>query len=126
MREEVSLWLKQADADLSTAEKLLSSGIFYASVFFSHQAAEKFVKACWIHLKGELPPKSHNLVGLIRELGGGGTLIDAAAELAPEYILTRYPTPEVAVPVDLYTENSARKHFDAALEIISWVKSNIK
>lgn len=126
MREEVGGWLKQAEADLSTAEKLLSEGVFYASVFFSQQAAEKFVKACWIHLKGELPPKSHNLVGLVRELGGGEPVIDAAAELAPEYILTRYPTPEVAVPVDLYTKNSARKHFDAALEIVSWVKSKIK
>jgi HEPN domain-containing protein len=84
MREEVGLWLKQAEADLQTAEKLLQSNVYYASVFFSQQAAEKFVKACWIHLKGELPPKSHNIVNMIRELGGKEDLIDAAAELTPE------------------------------------------
>lgn len=126
MREEVRLWLKQADADLKTAEKLGEDKVFYASVFFSQQAAEKYIKALWIFSNKELPPKTHNLVRMVKELKGTEELIDAAAELAPEYILTRYPTPEVALPEEIYTKTSAKRHYAAAVQIAQWVKSIIK
>lgn len=126
MREEARLWLKQAEADLKTAEKLLEGQIFYASVFFSHQCGEESLKALWIQERQGLPPKTHNLVMMVRELGGDEFLIDAAAELAPEYILTRYITPEVALPLELYSERSARIHLDAARSIFDWASAKMK
>lgn len=81
MRRETELWLQQAQADFATARQLLGDGIYYASVFFAHQSAEKALKALWIHQKAELAPWTHNLVSLVRELGGGEALIDDAAEL---------------------------------------------
>jgi len=125
VRRETELWLQQMQADLSTARQLLSDGIYYASVFFAHQSAEKALKALWIHQKAELAPWTHNLVSLVRELGGSETLMDDAAELAPEYILTRYPTPEVALPQELYSRRSAEIHLQAAQRIVEWVREEI-
>jgi HEPN domain-containing protein len=58
---------------------------------------------------------------LVRELGGDESLVEAAAELTPEYVLTRYVTPEVALPDELCSEQSARAHLGAAEAIRDWV-----
>lgn len=42
--EEGLRWLDQAQADLKTAKDCLKDGNYYASAFFSHQAAEKALK----------------------------------------------------------------------------------
>jgi HEPN domain-containing protein len=122
---ETTLWLKQSDADLKTARQLLADEIYYACVFFAHQTAEKALKALWIEKKGEFPPKTCNLVTLVRKFRGDEALIDAAAELTPEYILTRYPSPEIALPKDIYTHQSANTHLQAAERIVKWAKSQL-
>ncbi|MBI4571100.1 MAG: HEPN domain-containing protein [Chloroflexi bacterium] len=120
MRDEASEWLALAQTDLATAEQLVVDRIYYAAVFFAQQAGEKALKSLWIARRGELAPKTHNLVALSTELAGAEEVIQAAAELAPEYILTRYVTPEVASPADLYDERSAQLHLQAARTIVDW------
>lgn len=120
-RPETDLWLRQSEADLDTATHLLRDGIFYASVFFAQQAAEKALKALWIEHQREAPPRTHDLVALARQLEAPEGVVEAAAELAPEYLLTRYPSPEVALPVDLYTQSSAQRHWEAAQQVRAWV-----
>jgi HEPN domain-containing protein len=121
LREEARLWLDQARTDRSTAKTLLDQGVFYASVFFSQQAAEKALKALWVVRKRELAPGTHNLVEISEALGAPDQITEAAAELAPEFILTRYPTPDVSAPVRLYTRHSAEVHLAAADAILEWV-----
>ena len=58
---------------------------------------------------------------LALELGSGESLVEAAAELTPEYVLSRYMTPGVALPDELYSEQSARVHLAAAQAIRDWV-----
>ena len=121
MRDEAAQWLRLAQTDMRTAHQLLEDKI-YASVFFAQQAAEKALKSLWIAQHAELAPRTHNLVALSTELGGDETIIQAAAELSPEYVLTRYVTPEVASPEELYDSESANVHLDAARSIIDWVQ----
>ncbi len=122
MRDEAAQWLRLAQTDMRTAQQLLEDKIYYAAVFFAQQAAEKALKSLWIAQHAELAPRTHNLVALSTELGGDETIIQAAAELSPEYVLTRYVTPEVASPEDLYDSESANVHLDAARSIIDWVQ----
>ncbi|RDD52830.1 MAG: HEPN domain-containing protein [Candidatus Korarchaeota archaeon NZ13-K] len=120
MEEVRRLWL-QALEDLKTAEILLKVGRYYASVFFAQQAAEKALKALYIHLKRELPPHTHNLLELLRSLGvDREDLVDAAADLTPEYIVTRYPNAAGGVPAELYNERSAREHLEKARLIVDY------
>lgn len=121
MSDEAAQWLRLARTDLTTAQQLLTDRIYYAAVFFAHQAAEKALKSLWIARRGEMAPKTHNLVALSTELGGNDDILQAAAELAPEYVLTRYVTPDVASPEDLYDERSGRVHLAAADTIVDWV-----
>ena len=79
------------------------------------------MKALWIGRRGELAPKTHNLVALATELGASENIVEAAAELSPEYVLTRYVTPEVASPQDIYDLTSASVHIEASRSIVDWV-----
>ena len=123
MRQEIALWRKQGEADLAAARTLLEDGIHYASVFFSQQAAEKLLKAAWILQKRELPPKTHNLVMMARNLGAPERIIDEAAELSPEYFLTRYPNVDVGIPEEIYTRLSAERHLKAAEAVREWTET---
>jgi HEPN domain-containing protein len=58
---------------------------------------------------------------LALELGSGESLVESGAELTPEYVLTRYVTPEVPLPDELYSGQSARVHLAAAQAIRDWV-----
>ncbi|MEX0786275.1 MAG: HEPN domain-containing protein [Dehalococcoidia bacterium] len=122
MSEEAEQWFRLAETDLRTAEQLRDDKIYYAAVFFAQQAAEKALKSHWIAQRAELAPRTHNLVALTTELGGGDDLISAAAELSPEYVMTRYITPEVASPEDLYDDDSATVHLEAARLILDWIR----
>ncbi|MEM2865215.1 MAG: HEPN domain-containing protein [Candidatus Bathyarchaeia archaeon] len=69
MREESRrLWM-QALEDLKTAEILITNGRYYASVFFSQQAAEKALKSLYIEDRRAPPPRTHNLAEILNELG---------------------------------------------------------
>lgn len=125
MRDEAGQWLRLSQTDLATAHQLAKDKIYYAAVFFAQQAAEKALKALWIARHQQLAPKTHNLVALSTDLGGDDAVIEAAAELSPEYVLTRYVTPEVASPEDLYDQASANVHLDAARSIVDWVQQQL-
>ncbi|MDK2373025.1 MAG: HEPN domain-containing protein [Candidatus Korarchaeota archaeon] len=114
--ESEALW-KQGLEDLKTAKVLLEAGRYYASVFFSHQAAEKFLKAAYIELKRELYPKTHNLVELGKALGMED-LMENLMELNPEYSVTRYPDAANGIPAEMYNENIARKHIRTAERVM--------
>lgn len=114
LREEARrLWLRALE-DLKTAEVLLCSKRYYAEVLFAQQAVEKALKAAYIELRREDPPHTHNLLELLTSLRVAESerpdLIDAALDLTPEYIVTRYPNAANGVPAQLYNERMAREH----------------
>ena len=45
MRKEITVWWRQAAADIRTAEVNLKGKRYYACVFFCQQAVEKALKA---------------------------------------------------------------------------------
>lgn len=97
MRKEIDYWFEQAKADLKSATDLLKTENFYASVFFSQQAAEKSLKALYIDEK-RMIAKTHNLVFLARELGAPENIINNCAELTPDYLTARYPDAATGAP----------------------------
>jgi len=117
MREETRRLWEQALEDFKTAEILLREKRYYASAFFSHQAAEKALKATYIHLKKELPPRTHNIVmlGKLLELED---LIEDLMELNPEYTISRYPDAANGVPAQMYNEAMAERQLERASRVI--------
>ena len=122
-KESVRLW-EQAQEDLDTANKLLAIGKYYASVFFSEQAAEKALKVVYLEKKRRAV-FTHDLVELAEELGAPENVFHAAAELSPDYLTTRYPDAANAVPAKLYDAASARMHLELSQEVLKWVKREL-
>ena len=123
-KESVRLW-EQAEEDLDTADKLLGVRKYYASVFFSEQAAEKALKVMYLERKRQAA-FTHDLVELAEELGAPENVSHAAAELSPDYITTRYPNAANAVPAKLYDEASAEMHLKLSREVLQWVKGELR
>lgn len=112
--------------DLETARVNIETKRYYASVFFSQQAADKGLKAFYIELKRDFAPKTHNMLEISRELNVPEEVFDAVIELNPEYFVTRYPDAANGVPAEMYTEKKAKFHSEKAEMVIDWVKSQLK
>lgn len=126
MREEVRrLWI-QALEDLETARILIDARRYYASVFFSHQAAEKALKALYMHRERREPPKTHNLVELLEELDvRDETLLDPAMELSSEYTVSRYPNAAGGIPAKMYNERIAEERYRQARIIVEYCRREL-
>ena len=127
MREEARrLWL-QALEDLETARIMLETRRYYASAFFSHQAAEKALVALFVHVKGEISPKTHNLLELLEHMGiEDEEIVDAAMELNPEYVVSRYPDAANGVPAQMYNERIAKERFEEARRIVEYCERRLQ
>src|SRR5829696_6535149 len=88
-REAMDFWA-QARADLTTANTLMDAGIYYASVFFSQQAAEKALKGALAGCQHR-SAKGHNLIQFANSLNAPVEVMNAAAELNPEFLRSRNP-----------------------------------
>jgi len=126
MRKEVIDWFTQARADLRTAENCLKSRDYYASAFFSQQAAEKALKALHINEKKELPPRTHSLIEIGKAIVVPANLVSALRDLSPEYIITRYPNAAYGIPADIYDEEKAKDRLEKAKVIMQWVRAKLK
>ncbi len=123
-RKEAMAYWAQARADLATAVTLLDAGIYYASVFFSQQAAEKALKAAIIEQQHR-NPRGHNLVQMANSLHAPVEVMNAAAELNNEFLATRNPESGDGVPAQMYDKTSARLHLRCAQDILDWAKPMI-
>lgn len=61
-------WLKQADYDLGTAEAMFRSRRYIYAIFMCHLCLEKALKGL-LAKRGEITPKSHDLVFLLDRIG---------------------------------------------------------
>jgi HEPN domain-containing protein len=52
-------------------------------------------------------------------------IMNAAAELNPEFLQSRNPDAADGVPAQLYDRPAARFHFECAEDIVSWAKELI-
>ncbi len=67
IKEHVQHWLDGADHDWETARSLFLSGKYDWCLFLGHLVLEKILKAIYIQdNNNQLPPKTHNLVKLVR------------------------------------------------------------
>lgn len=119
-RISMAFWA-QARADLATALTLLDAGVYYASVFFSQQAAEKALKAATVDHQHR-SPRGHNLIQMANALNAPVDVMNAAAELNPEFMSTRNPENSEGVPAQLYDKTSARIHLRCAQDIVDWAR----
>lgn len=129
MDEKINYWLDIAEYDLTTADALLKTGRYLYVGFMCHQAIEKTLKAHYQLLKGQLPPKTHNILFLLKETDLFDSLSDqhkAFTEmLLPMNIETRYPEYKDRLFKSLDREKCT-KILQETREMQAWIKEKLK
>lgn len=121
-------WLAQAKRDLNHSVNSCKNGDFEWSCFSAQQAAEKAVKAIFLHLHGE--GWGHSVFGLLKAIGDkvmvSPDLLESAKILDKHYIPTRYPNGfDSGMPGDYYTEKESQEAISHAEKIIRFCESRI-
>jgi HEPN domain-containing protein len=114
----------QARANYAASVTLLDAGVYFASVFFAQQAAEQALRAANIEKLGKVP-RGHNLIQMCNALDAPLEIMNAAAELNPEFLATRSPESVSGVPAQSYDRRSARLHLKCAQIIVDWIKADL-
>ena len=117
-------WLKQADYDMETADCMFQNGRYFYAVFMCHLSIEKALKALYQHRLRQVPPKTHNLVLLLKTAGvvppeqTGRFLVD----LNEAHIATRYPE-DLEYLKKMYNESVTRNLLNHGKEVLAWTRT---
>ncbi len=86
-------WLKQAEYDFKTAETMFKSGRYFYVIFMCHLGIEKTLKAIVLVETKKLPPKTHDLIGLLKlgKIDILSELLDFIGIINNAAVVTRYP-----------------------------------
>ena len=99
---------------------------YSVSAFFCQQAVEKMLKAGFMKKKNTIiPPATHSLIFLAKELGISGRFADILRKLSPHYTLSRYPGITEELPSELYTQNSAKEIIKQSEQVIKWLRKQM-
>lgn len=116
-------WLKQADYDIDTAEFMFAGGKFFYAVFMCHLSVEKAIKGLYQQRLKETPPKTHNLVYLLKKSGirPAETTGKFIVKLNEASVVTRYPE-DIDKLQKQYTEEVVRNILVESKEVLEWIK----
>jgi len=125
MRKDTKNFINSSEYDLSTAQFMLDTGRYIYVIFMCHLSLEKLLKAIVAEITRNIPPKSHNLIYLIKLSGIKlpEEFIDFTAKINNASIVTRYPE-DFSRVLDAYPENVARDYLSITKEIHRWLKEN--
>jgi len=117
-------WLKQSDYDLDTAKYMFDGGRYVYAVFMCHLSAEKALKGLHQQKLDKTPPKTHNLIYLLNELGikPDKDMAKAIVLLNESNIAARYPE-SLELLQKNYSKDIVANIITKSEEIILWIKN---
>ena len=124
---QIAYWLKSAKHDFEAAEALIKENKYDWALFLGHLVLEKTLKAIFVQQKRIFPPKTHNLVVLIKEIGieVNDEIYDFFAEVNTFHISTRYPDEQFKF-YRLCTEEFTLEKFNQIKEKFKWLQKKLK
>ncbi|MGQ0560701.1 MAG: HEPN domain-containing protein [Gemmatimonadota bacterium] len=126
MRLEAERLIRQAERDLLNAGKTVGIEAYEVAAFLASQAVEKFLKALWMHIKGEAAPWTHSLTELGDELSVPGHLRRHLVSLNADYTMARYPDAANGVPYEIYDRETAEAKIASAQVVFGWLRDQIR
>jgi HEPN domain-containing protein len=124
MKREATEYWAQARADFATATLLRDGGCYYASVFFSQQAAEKCLKAISMENFHKVQ-RGHQLVAIADYLHAPLDVMNCAAELNADFSAALYPEAAGGIPCQHYNGDDAQEHLECARRIMDWSRESL-
>jgi HEPN domain-containing protein len=126
LRPETQLWWNQAKRDFQVARRNHRSRDYDVAVFYSEQAVQEALKAVILHRTERPPPKIHNLVELGRIVGVDPSMSLFLADLAPQYIRTRYPDAAGQVTTVLFDGRTSLKFVRGVGTVMAWCRNRLR
>ena len=119
-------WFKQAEYDLATADALINAGFAVPAAFRVHFALEKALKGLLHARLGIDPPRTHNLIRLLKESGctppeAIGMLIVRASQ---DSIDTRY-FEDIEETIRHHPVEDVQRALEQAREAIEWIRTQL-
>ena len=127
IEEQIKYWIDGAEHDLTAAEHMLESGDYSWCLFAGHLVLEKMLKAIYVKVREEIPPRTHNLLALAGS-------VDLNLTQEQELFLSRvndfntearYPGLEGQF-YESCTKEFASENFTKVREFYQWLKSLMK
>lgn len=127
MLPETAEWLEQSTYDLKTAESLYRARRYIYAIFMCHLAVEKALKALVVETTSKAPPKTHNLVNLLKL--GQARLTDEQTKFVTRLslagIVTRYPE-ELKRALDDYPPPVTREYLKKTRDVVKCIKQQLE
>jgi HEPN domain-containing protein len=124
LRPDTQNWIEMSDYDLETAQRMLQTGRYLYVVFMCHLALEKMLKAHVAEVTQSVPPRSHDLIYLLRKGGLVGMPrqhLEFIGKINNASIPTRYPD-DLRRALREYTEEVARDYLKQTEEVLQWLR----
>ena len=126
MEKPTEEWLKQSAYDMDTAVYMHEGGRHIYAVFMCHLAVEKALKGLYYEKRRDIPPKSHNLIYLLNEIGikpptEPGKFI---VKLNEASVPTRYPENLIKLQ-KVYNKIVVKDILSSGKELITWIKRQL-
>ena len=125
MRKDTKNFIESAEYDLKTAEFMLNSGRYIYVIFMCHLSLEKILKAIVTETTQKIPPKSHNLIYLLKleNIKLPPESFDFIAKINNASIVTRYPE-DLSKILEAYPKNVAEEYFSKTKEILECLRKH--
>ncbi|MEW5758135.1 MAG: HEPN domain-containing protein [Candidatus Omnitrophota bacterium] len=127
MNDAINNWIKSSDYDIKTALVMFNGKRYIYVIFMCHLSTEKLLKAIVAKVIKKVPPKTHDLLYLIKlaniEIPMGHQKI--IAHLNQTSIPTRYPE-DISKIAKQYTKETAQRYLNDTQNLLKWLKSQIK
>lgn len=126
MEQRTQEWLTQSDYDMDTAHYMHNGGRHIYAVFMCHLSIEKLLKGLYYERKRIIPPKSHNLIYLLNNIGikPPAQLGKFIVKLNEASIPTRYPE-NLKRLHEIYCETVVQDILTKGKELASWIKQQL-
>lgn len=127
MRKDTENFIFSSEYDLTTAQQMLRTGRYVYVVFMCHIAIEKLLKAIVAEITDKTPPKTHNLLYLVKlaDLSIPQELFDFIAKINNSSVVTRYPE-DFKMLITSYPEEIVREYLDNTEKVLKWLRQNEK
>jgi HEPN domain-containing protein len=117
--------IESSEYDLKTAEHMFSTDRYLYVVFMCHLAIEKLLKAIMHESTGSLPPKSHDLIYLLKlvDMRPPQDLLEFMGKINSASVVTRYPE-DLSRILAAYPATVAEEHLSKTREVLQWLRQD--
>ena len=127
MRPETVEWLRQAEYDINTAKAMYDTGRYIYTAFMCQLSIEKFIKGLIVERTGHTPPKTHNLIKLVKtaNLELSKSQLEFIGTLNMAGVGARYPD-MLDDAIKHYPKEVVWNYLTKTEEVMQWLRQQIK